>query len=126
MGSAGGGGVPGDGGNGAGVANDAVGLIGVAIIDGKWKHEANYRHSPSLDLPPDSPQTVMFRHVQPLLWYKVDVFINWQNQTYKVRINDYTVVLNAPFNGTNIKRIGLYTYHANTVWFDEVRGLLLA
>lgn len=119
-GSAGGGGVAGDGGLGGGVGNDAEGLIGVAIVDGKWKHQANYRHTPGFDLPVDSPQTVAFRHVEPERWYKVDIFIDWQNNTYKMRLDDHTVVLDAPFVGTKISRIGLYTFHQNVVWFDEV------
>jgi hypothetical protein len=78
--------VPGDGGEGGGIGNDAEGLIGVAIVDGKWKHQANYRHTPGFDIAEDSPQTVAFRHVEPMRWYKVDIFINWQNNTYKVRL----------------------------------------
>lgn len=119
-GSAGGGGVPGDGGEGGGVGNDAAALIGVAMIDGKFKHDSNYRHNPGVDLHPESPQTVGFRHVEPDRWYKVDIFMDWQNKTYKVRIDDYTVALDQPFNGSRISRIGLYTYHQAVVWFDEI------
>lgn len=84
VGSAGGGGVAGDGGNGNGFGNDATGLIGVAMVDGKFKHQANYRHVPGYDLPVDSPQTVAFRHVEADRWYKLDIFIDWGNYTYKV------------------------------------------
>ncbi len=38
----------------------------------------------------------------------------------QVRVDDYTVVLDAPFNGTRISRIGLYSFQQNLVWFDEV------
>ena len=38
----------------------------------------------------------------------------------QIRINDYTVVLNQPFVGDRISRLGLYTFHNNVVWFDEV------
>ena len=69
---------------GGGIGNDAEALFGIAMIDGKFKHQANYRHTPGVDLPSDSPQTVAFRHVQADTWYKVDFFIDWQNNTYKV------------------------------------------
>ncbi len=74
----------GDGGEGGGIGGDAVGMIGVAIVDGKFKHAANYRHTPGSDLPPESPHTVAFRKVESNRWYKVDIFIDWYYNTYKV------------------------------------------
>jgi hypothetical protein len=38
----------------------------------------------------------------------------------QVRIDDTTVVLNASFNGSVVRRLGLYGFDAGTVWFDEV------
>lgn len=79
------GGVAGDGGKGGGYGADAVGMIGVAIVNGKFKHEANYRHTPGMDLAPNSPHTVAFQHAQSDHWYKIDIFIDWSAYTYKVR-----------------------------------------
>jgi hypothetical protein len=78
------GGVAGDGGEGGGYGGDAVAMIGVAIVDGKFKHQANYRHTPGVDLPPESPHTVAFRNVESDHWYKVDIFIDWASRMYKV------------------------------------------
>jgi hypothetical protein len=35
-------GVAGDGGLGGGIGNDSMAMVGVAIVDGKFKHAANY------------------------------------------------------------------------------------
>ena len=115
------GGVAGDGGEGGGYGNDAVSMIGVAIVDGKFKHQANYRHMPGADLPPESPQTVAFRHVHSNTWYKVDIFIDWTTHVYKLRIDDVTVVQNVSFSGAVVRRLGLYAFDSGTVWYDEVR-----
>ncbi|CAE7941040.1 unnamed protein product, partial [Symbiodinium sp. KB8] len=123
VGDAGGGGVAGDGGEGGGMGGDAVVMIGVGVVDGSFRHDANYRHTPGVDLPAQSPETVLQRNVQAHLWYKVDIFINWANSTYKVRINDVTLVRDIPFNGSAVRRIGLYNYHAGVAWFDEVSGV---
>ena len=50
----------------------------------------------------------------------MDIFIAWFDHTYKVRVDDVTVVLNATFKGLAVRRIGLYGLDAGTVWFDEV------
>lgn len=112
--------LPRDAGAGGGINNDSVALIGVALVDGKFKHQANYRHTPGMDLSPQSPQTVGFRNVQPMQWYKVDVYIDWERNVYKVRIDDVTVALDVPFRGERVKRLGLYVFDAGTAWFDEV------
>lgn len=78
------GGVAGDGGEGGGYGADAEAMIGIAIVDGKFKHQANYRHTPGADLPPESPHTVAFRNVMSQRWYKIDIFIDWAFHTYKV------------------------------------------
>lgn len=43
----------------------------------------------------------------------------------QLRIDDITVVLDAPFNGTAIRRLGLYVLEAGVAWFDEVRLLFV-
>ena len=79
------GGVAGDGGEGGGHGADAVAMIGVAIVDGKFKHDSNYRHTPGTDLSPESPHTVAYRNVMSDHWYKIDIFIDWDFFQYKVR-----------------------------------------
>ncbi len=38
----------------------------------------------------------------------------------QVRIDDTTVVLNATFQGSVVRRLGFYGFDAGTVWYDEV------
>lgn len=67
----GGGGVAGDGGEGGGMGGDAEVMIGVAVVDGNLRHDANYRHTPGSDLHPQSNESVIFRNIQAHRWYKV-------------------------------------------------------
>lgn len=51
---------------------------------------------------------------------QIDIFISWVNSTYRVRVNDVTLVFDAPFNGSAVRRLGLYMFHAGVAWFDEI------
>ena len=101
-----------------GLGNDGVAMIGVSVVNGDWRHDSNYRHTPGAQKPP--PKGVFSRNVQNERWYKVDVFMDWTNHTYKLRLDDITLVTNAKFNGESVRRIGLYVYDASTVWWDEI------
>jgi hypothetical protein len=113
-------GVAEDGGEGGGIGGDASVLMGVGVVDGRWLHGANYRHSPSLEPFPGASALSVTQHVDLGVWYKVDFFISWTNHTYRLRINDVTVATEQPFNGSSIRRIGLYMFHAGEAWFDEL------
>lgn len=112
-------GVAGDGGLGGGIGNDSMAMVGVAIVDGKFKHAANYRHTPGADVMPEATTTVAQRQVRSGRWYKVDIYLSWPDSTYKVRIDDVTVVRNQTFRGAAVRRLGLYAMDSGTVWFDE-------
>ena len=101
-----------------GLGNDGIAMIGVSVVNGDWRHDSNYRHTPGAQLPP--PKGVFSRNVQNERWYKVDIFLDWSTNTYKIRLDDITLVTNARFNGESVRRIGLYVYDAATVWWDEI------
>ena len=99
---------------------DAEGMVGVGVVNGHWRHDANYRHTPGMLLHPDDPRSVMERYAENNRWYKVDILLNWANQTYRVRLDDVLVALDMPFNGSSVTRLGLYVFSPGTAWFDEV------
>lgn len=101
-----------------GLGNDGVAMIGVSVVNGDWRHDSNYRHTPGAQLPP--PKGVFSRNVQNERWYKVDIFIDWTTHIYKIRLDDITLVANQTFNGESVRRIGLYVFNAATVWWDEI------
>jgi hypothetical protein len=121
-------------------AQDASVLVGVAAVNGRWAHGSNYRAVPGLAFgggttgtggsgggtsaseasrafPQDSTSAP---GPQPGRWYKVDIFLDWHNKTYKVRLDDVTVALEQPFVGDGVTRVGLYVLGRTTAWFDEV------
>lgn len=104
-----------------GEGNDGVAMIGVTVVNGDWRHDANYRHTPGSGRPP--PKGVFFRNAQNDRWYKVDIFIDWTAtpHTYKIRLDDITMVTEATFYGDAVRSLGLYVYNAATVWWDEVQ-----
>jgi hypothetical protein len=53
-------------------------------------------------------------------WHKVDLFLDWEAATYRVRVDDVTVVMHAPLPGAGVTRIGLYAVGGATVFYDEV------
>ena len=92
-------------------------LIGVAFIDGAFRHAANFVESP---IGPMSKDTTFWPHVRRERWYKIDIFINWEKQVYEIRVDDVVAVVDAPFQGSKVSLVGLYNYHSMTTWFDEV------
>lgn len=119
-GSAGGGRFGNDTVTNEGVGGDASIMIGFAIIDGSFRHGANYRHSPGLMLHHQSPASVAKRGFEYDRWYKLDIFMEWGNQTYRIRIDDETIVYNASFSGSRLRRVGAHLLHTGTMWIDEV------
>ena len=53
-------------------------------------------------------------------WYKIDIKIQWDNQTYSVAINDTVVASTQPFSADDVDGIRLSVYNAVDVWFDEI------
>jgi len=106
--------------NAGGIAGDARGMVGVGIVNGHWRHDANYHALPGLLLHQEDPSSVISRFVQSHRWYKVDVLLNWTNQTYRIRIDDQLVALDMPFHGQAVTRVGVYLFDAGEAWFDEL------
>ena len=102
------------------IGGDAEGMVGVGIVNGHWRHDANYHALPGMLLHQEDPSSVISRYVQSHRWYKVDVLLNWSNQTYRVRIDDQLVAMDMPFHGSAVTRIGLYMLDAGEAWFDEI------
>ena len=116
------------GADGVSPAGDASVMIGVGSLNGRWVHDSNYRHSPGLAFSRGSSQAAgafdpagtTSAGPQPDRWYKIDMFIDWHNHTYKVRLDDVTVAIDMPFKGEGVTRIGLYVFDRSTAWFDEI------
>eukprot|EP00981_Chlorochromonas_danica_P011120 scaffold3756_cov180-Ochromonas_danica.AAC.12 len=53
-------------------------------------------------------------------WYKVDIRIQWDAQTYSVALNDTIVTYNQTFQAEDIDGIRLSVWMAVEVWFDEI------
>lgn len=114
--------------DGVSPGGDANVMIGIGSLNGRWVHDSNYRHSPGLGFSRGSSQAAgafdpagtTSAGPQPGRWYKLDVFIDWHNHTYKVRLDDVTVALDMPFKGEGVTRLGLYVFDRSTAWFDEI------
>jgi len=53
-------------------------------------------------------------------WYKIDIFIQWEKQTYSVSINDVLITKQHTFSGLSVNGIRLSVYRSVDVWFDEI------
>jgi hypothetical protein len=53
-------------------------------------------------------------------WYKVDIFINWNNNTYSISLDDTVMSPNNPFSGDDIDGLRLSVTRSVDVWFDEI------
>jgi hypothetical protein len=53
-------------------------------------------------------------------WYKIDIRIQWDNQTYSILIDDETVVSKQNFKAQDVDGIRLSVYRSVDVWFDEI------
>ncbi len=53
-------------------------------------------------------------------WYKIDIKIQWVNQTYSVAINDTVVASTQSFSAKAVDGIRLSVFNALDVWFDEI------
>ena len=86
-------GMPRDGGVGGGFGGDGVVMVGAAVVRGIWKHGSNYRHSPGAALHPRAEEAEAGRGspAEYDRWYKLDFFLNWENQTYSIRLDDVAV-----------------------------------
>lgn len=118
--AAGGVGVAADGGQGPEPGADADAMVGVAVVNGMWRHDANYRGVPGVLSHPADPGSHVPLPAAAHQWYKVDLLLNWANHTYTLRVDDVTLALDQPFAGSAVKRIGLYMFGGGTAWFDEV------
>ncbi len=102
------------------IGRDAEAMVGIGIVNGHWRHGSNYHAVPGMLLHQEDPSSVISKYVQSHRWYKVDVLLNWANQTYRVRIDDELVALDMPFVGATVSRVGLYLFDAGEAWFDEI------
>lgn len=53
-------------------------------------------------------------------WHKVDILLDWEAGTYHMRVDDVSVVADAPLLGAGVTRIGLYAVGGATAYFDEL------
>lgn len=53
-------------------------------------------------------------------WYKIDIHISWENQTYNLLLDDTVVAQAAPFKGDDVDGIRISMTRATTVWYDEI------
>ena len=53
-------------------------------------------------------------------WYKIDIRIQWDMQTYMVLIDDEIVTSKQSFYADDVDGIRLSVYRAVDVWFDEM------
>lgn len=98
---------------------DGTALIGVAVVDGAWRYDSNYRHLPGGRS--DQPQQHVFaRNAAANQWYKVDIFIDWEKKEFLIRLDDIMRVRRVKFIGEAIRRIGLYSFHGSTMYYDEI------
>lgn len=86
-------------------------LIAIAIINGEFAHEANGFHW---------PRQVFQRKIQPNRWYKLDIFLDWDQRVYSIQLNDVLKVLNAPFLGAVVRSVSLSNFHTMSTWWDEI------
>jgi hypothetical protein len=74
--------------NASGVAEDAAVnaevLIGVAVVDGTFRHGANFMHTPRSN----EWEHTFDDDVALGRWYKVDILISWRTQTYSIRLDN--------------------------------------
>jgi len=53
-------------------------------------------------------------------WFKIDIFINWNTQTYAISVDDTRLLNDAPFVGDDVDGIRISVTRAVDVWFDEI------
>ena len=93
-------------------------LIGIAVMNGHFMHAANYDTLPGIAM--DSKDALAQEFVERDRWYKVDVLINWFNQTYMIRIDDNVRVIDRVFRGKHVSKLGFYAYEGAKTWYDEI------
>jgi hypothetical protein len=85
--------------------------IGLAAVDGKFRHEGN---------PGSVPQFAFHDTVVLDRWYQIDIMLDWTNMLYDVRINGVEKVVGAGFGAQSIEAIGMSTWHSAVTWWDEI------
>ena len=115
-GSAGAGGLLNVSGDATEAAMNAEVLIGVAVVQGTFRHGANFMHTPRSNEWSDTFDD----DVAVGRWYKVDIYISWRTQTYSVRLDNVLKVYAAPFVGRGVSAVMLHNFDAMTVWFDQI------
>ncbi len=93
-------------------------LIGVAVSNGHLHHAANYDTLPGVAM--DSKDSLVMEFIEHDRWYKIDILINWFNQTYMIRVDDNVRVIDHKFRGQKVEKLGFYNYNEVTTWFDEI------
>jgi len=53
-------------------------------------------------------------------WYKIDIRLQWNSNTYTVLVDDTVIVSRQPFKGNDVDGIRLSAYRSVDVWSDEV------
>ncbi|KAK1937918.1 hypothetical protein P3T76_009655 [Phytophthora citrophthora] len=92
-------------------SSDGQLMISIALVDGKFVHEANTFQW---------PREVFQDKIQTDRWYKLDVVLNWQLHTYSIRLNDVSKVNAATFQGENVAALSLNNFHSMSTWWDEI------
>eukprot|EP00644_Phytophthora_capsici_P016447 jgi/Phyca11/124053/e_gw1.52.76.1 len=91
--------------------SDGQVMIAIALVDGKFVHEAN---------PFQWPREIFQDKIQTDRWYKLDVALNWQRHTYSIRLNDVLKVNAVSFQGENVAALSLNNFHSMSTWWDEI------
>lgn len=86
-------------------------MIAVGMVDGSFVHEANTFQW---------PRTPFHDKIQVDRWYKLDITLNWDSNTYSIRLNDVLKVSDASFQGSNVTMISLNNIYAMSTWWDEI------
>lgn len=93
-------------------------VIGVALVNGDFRHGANFAHTPGeahMYL-----STIFYENVLYNVWYKIDIQIYWATLEYDIVVDDVLMVNRATFKAKSIRAVGVYNYHSMTTWFDEI------
>lgn len=93
-------------------------VIGVFIGD-KIKHGANFGSDVDEDIYLKRLTTI---DEYPAFdrWYKVDIHIRWNTNTYYILVDDTLVVKDKKFTGSSVDGIRISVNRATDVWFDEI------
>eukprot|EP00986_Skeletonema_menzelii_P018335 scaffold26628_cov149-Skeletonema_menzelii.AAC.2 len=96
-------------------------IVGLFFRQDEVRHGVNYIGVPYDDEPTKELNKLPSTSFKSHSWSKVDILLDWDNNSHSIYINDIRLIQNVHFRGESIRSISLSNFHEGSgVWFDEI------